>query len=76
MRTKWELRAEGESSDKINSIWGVLSATEKSRLFKPPKQQEGKMQGGKKCRKNIGRVLLSATVSVSGLLRSAFPNST
>lgn len=54
MRTKWELRAEGESSDKINSIWGVLSATEKSRLFKPPKQQEGKMQGGK----NVERILV------------------
>lgn len=54
MRTKWELRAEGESSDKINSIWGVLSATEKSRLFKPPKQQEGKMQG----KKNVERIVV------------------
>lgn len=76
MRTKWELRAEGESSDKINSIWGVLSATENQGCLNPLNSRKEKSSKKKKKRENSGHVFLSATVTVSRRLGSGFPNTT
>lgn len=53
MRTKWELRAEGESSDKINSIWGVLSATENQGCLNPLNSRKEKSSKKKKKRERI-----------------------
>jgi len=59
MRTKWELRAEGESSDKINSIWGVLSATENQGCLNPLNSRK------EKCGKNKKRLERTAVMCSS-----------
>lgn len=70
MRTKWELRAEGESSDKINSIWGVLSATENRGCLNPLNSRKGK------CSKKRERESWSCILNILCIrvFRSGFPN--
>lgn len=76
MRTKWELRAEGESSDKINSIWGVLSATENHGCLNPLNSRKKKCSKEREREGEYGHVFLTATASVLGYFRSGFPNTT